>query len=221
MEEDRRPERRPHPAPGREGQFLGHGRYRPLRALLRGALPPGRPHSLRGGAGGAAVSRTGLRLRPVARDLESRLHAVQPVRLRGADAAAQALHRHGHGARARRGSGAGKAIGLRHRSLPPDHQSRRAYLEDPLRSGRRARRLHAGDRRPRPRRDLPHHGRGDALQRMARLCPAADHAAGHAPRTHARAHRALLVGRHEDRGGDHGPRLSRDRGGAGAGGQTP
>ena len=138
-----------------------------------------------------------------------------------ADAAAQALHRHGHGARARRGGGAGKAIGLRHRSLPPDHQSRRAHRQAPLRRGRRPRRVHAGDRRPRPHGNLPHHGRGDALQRMARLCPAPDHAASHAPWPHARAHRALLVGCDEDGGGDDGPRLSRDRGGAGGGWRAP
>ena len=49
--------RRPHPAPGREGQLLGDGRHRALRAVLGGALPPGRSPPLRGGAGGAALPR--------------------------------------------------------------------------------------------------------------------------------------------------------------------
>ena len=71
--------RRPHPPPGREGQFLGDGGHRPLRAVLRGALPPGRSSALRGGAGGPDLPGAGLRLRPLARDLEPGLHAVQPA----------------------------------------------------------------------------------------------------------------------------------------------
>ncbi len=80
LEAGGRAARRAHPAPGREGQLLGDGRHRPLRSVLRGALPPGRPSAVRGGRGRPAVPGSGLRVRPLARDLEPRLHAVQPRR---------------------------------------------------------------------------------------------------------------------------------------------
>ena len=51
-------------------------------------------------AAGRPLPGAGLRLRPLARDLEPGLHAVQPRRERRHDAAAQALDRHRHGARA-------------------------------------------------------------------------------------------------------------------------
>ena len=52
VEEGRRHGRRAHPAPGREGQFLGHGRHRPLRSLLGDPFRPGRALPVRRGAGG-------------------------------------------------------------------------------------------------------------------------------------------------------------------------
>ena len=84
LEEGRRAGRRAHPAPGREGQLLGDGRHRPVRPVLGGPLPPGRPPAVRRGGGGAAVPGPGLRVRPLAGDLEPRVHAVQPRRQRRA-----------------------------------------------------------------------------------------------------------------------------------------
>ena len=46
-------DRRAHPAPGREGQLLGDGRHGPLRPVLGGPLPPGRPPAVRRGGGRA------------------------------------------------------------------------------------------------------------------------------------------------------------------------
>ena len=88
LEEGRRADRRPHPAPGREGQLLGHGRHGAVRSVLGGPLPPGRSPAVRRGGGRAGLPGTGLRVRPVAGDLEPRLHAVQPRRQRPHDAAA-------------------------------------------------------------------------------------------------------------------------------------
>ena len=65
-----------------------------------------------------------------------------------------------------------------------------------LRRQRGRRRLDACHRRPRPHRHVPHRRRRDAVQRVARLRAAPDHAPGHAPRPDARPHRALPL---EDR----------------------
>ena len=70
------------PAPRREGQLLGDGRHRALRAVLGDPLPPGRPPAVRRGGGRPACLGAGLRVRPLARDLEPRVHAVQPRRQR-------------------------------------------------------------------------------------------------------------------------------------------
>ena len=116
----------PDPPARREGQLLGDGRHRALRALLGGPLPPGRPHPVRRGSGGAPVPRPGVRVRPVARDLEPGLHAVRPGCLGPPHAAPQALDRHRHGARAHRGRRAGEILELRHRSPAAAHRRRRA-----------------------------------------------------------------------------------------------
>ena len=71
LEEDRRPAREPHPAHPDLGQFLGYGRYRPLRALLGNLLRPRRPHPRR------PARQPGRGRRPVHRDLEPGLHAVR------------------------------------------------------------------------------------------------------------------------------------------------
>ena len=72
--------------------------------------PPGSPDEGRG---------------PLRRDLEPRLHAVQPGRRREHEPAAQAFGRYRHGARTRRRGVAGGARQLRDRSLPESHPARR------------------------------------------------------------------------------------------------
>ncbi len=90
--------------------------------------------------------------RPLHRDLEQRLHAVQPRR-RGRDApAAQAERRHRHGPRAAVRGAAARALELRDRPVREPARRRQAR-------GRRGRRrrlrqglaLAQGDRRPHPR----------------------------------------------------------------------
>ena len=72
VEEDRRPARRAdHPHPD-QGQFLGDGRQRPVRALL-GNLLRSWPDHIAGGPPGTP----GRGRRPLRRDLEPRLHAVR------------------------------------------------------------------------------------------------------------------------------------------------
>ena len=115
--------RRPHPRAGDEGQLLGHGRHRPLRPLLGDPLPPGRQPALRRGGGRRRLPRRRVRVRPLARDLEPRLHAVRPRRRGQAQSPAGALRRHRHGPRARQRGRPGQAHQLRHR---PVHAAARA-----------------------------------------------------------------------------------------------
>ncbi len=63
-----------------------------------------------------------LRLRPLRRNLEFGLHAIQPRRQRQAESAAQAIDRHGHGAGARDGSSARQDFELRHGSVHAANQ---------------------------------------------------------------------------------------------------
>ena len=79
---------RPDPPPRREGQLLGDGGHRALRAVLGDPLPPGRPPAVRRGGGRAPVPRARLRVRPVAGDLEPGVHAVRARRDGPPDAAA-------------------------------------------------------------------------------------------------------------------------------------
>ena len=67
-----------------------------------------------------------VRVRPLARDLEPRVHAVRPRRVGHAQAAARALRRHRHGPGARHRRRAGQALELRHRPLPAAHRRRSA-----------------------------------------------------------------------------------------------
>ena len=87
----------------RVGQLLADGRRRPVRPVLGNLLRP-RPGSVGWPAGIA-----GGRRRPLHRDLESRVHAVQPRRARQHDAAAQAVRRHRHGSGAYRRGAAARA----------------------------------------------------------------------------------------------------------------
>ena len=65
------------------------------------------------------LSRHRLRLRPLRRDLEQRLHGVRAADGRFAHAAAGPVHRHGHGTRADCRGPAGQALELRHGPLLP------------------------------------------------------------------------------------------------------
>ena len=109
----------------------------------------------------------------------------------------QAVHRHRHGARAHRRGDAGQALELRHRPLRAAHRARRA--SSPASATARdedddvSMRVIADHG---ARRHVPHRRRRDAVQRVARLRAAPDHAPGHAPRPDARPHRAVPL---EDR----------------------
>ena len=112
----------PHPPPRRGRQLLADGRHRPVRPLLRDL----RRH------GAAARQPPGLRpdrrIRPLARDLEPRVHAVRPRRQRRDAPAATAVRRHRRGSRAHVGGAPGQDLGLRHGPLPPDPGARAGAL---------------------------------------------------------------------------------------------
>ncbi len=183
---------RPHRRARRGRQLLVHGRHRALRPVLGDPLLPRQRPALQR----ADLPGPGLRLRPVRRDLEQRLHGVRPAARRRVAAAAQAVDRHRHGARAHRGRQEGHVVQLRHRRL-------RAAA---LRHRRRARRvdvsvgacdvdgaggrLDASGRRPPAGDDVSHRRRRVAEQRVARLRAAQDHAARDAARQAPGVHRA-------------------------------
>ncbi len=126
--------RGPHPRAGHARQLLGHGRHGALRPVLGGPLLPGRPPALRRGGRRPPVPRRCLRVRPLDRDLEPRLHAVQPGREGEHGSAARPLRGHGHGARAPGGRHPGQVLQLRHGPHPAPHPGggahvRRAYGE--------------------------------------------------------------------------------------------
>ena len=199
---------------GREGQLLGDGGHGALRALLGGPLPPGRPSPVRRGGGRAPVPRARVRVRPVARDLEPRVHAVRPRRLGPAHAAPQALDRHRHGPRADRDRRPGEVLELRHGSPPAAHRRRRAPLGQGLWRPRGRRRVHARDRRPRARDGVPDRGPGLALERVAGLRAPAHHAPGDAARAAPRSRGSLPVAGDGDRHRADGPGLPGARGAA-------
>ncbi len=113
-----RPARRAHRAHRRQQgrplhvrQLLDDGRHRPLRPVQRDLLRP-RPRGGRRPAGQRGAGR-----RPLHRDLEQRLHAVQPHRRRRDAPAAQAQRRHRHGPGAAGGGAAACAQQLRDRPV--------------------------------------------------------------------------------------------------------
>ena len=131
------------------------------------------------------------RHRSLPRVLEPRLHELRAARGRLADAAAREQHRHRHGPRADGGDPPGRRLGVRDRRLPAADRPRRGALRPLL---RRRSRDHAGDadhRRPLAGDDLPDRRRRRALQRGARLRPAAGHAPGDPAGPGARARDAV------------------------------
>ena len=107
LEEDRGPVRQQDHPYLDLGQFLGDGRYRPLRPVLGDLLRPRRRRA------GRPAGQPGPGRRPLHRDLEPGLHAVRPADADHAPAAAQALDRHRHGPRAHGRGPAGHARQLR------------------------------------------------------------------------------------------------------------
>ena len=186
------PPRRTHRRARRRRQLLADGRHRPVRPVLGDLLLPGSRHSLRRGGGWPQVPRARVQLRPLHRDLEQRLHGVRPAGGRHAAASAGAVHRHRHGARADYRGPPGRPVELRHRPLHPAAVGDRRAGTRPLRGldvagGRldaRGGRPHAGD-------DVPHRRRGCAVERVAGIRAAEDHAARHAARETPGRHRAL------------------------------
>jgi hypothetical protein len=85
-----------------EAYVLGHGAHGTVRAMLRDHVRPGR-----GGGMRTPVLRRGLRLRPIPRNLEPGVHAVQPGRERCESPPSEAEHRHGDGSGTAGGGGPG------------------------------------------------------------------------------------------------------------------
>ena len=139
------------------------------------------------------------RRRPLHRDLEQRVHAVQPRRGRHDASAAQALGRHRHGAGAHFGGDAARAFQLRDRPVPGADRRRRARNAND-RSGQQ---LAQGHRRPHPRLFLPDRRRRHPRQRRPRLRAAPHHPPCDSPRLQARrAYRLLQPHRARPGGGD-------------------
>ena len=107
-------------------QFLGDGRYRPVRPVLGNLQRPRRAHL------GRPARPPGGGWRPFPRNLEPGVHAVRAGRRRARASAAEALDRHRHGPRAHRRVLQGKHdnydIDLFAR---PDRRDRRATGADP------------------------------------------------------------------------------------------
>ena len=165
----------------------------PVRSVLGGPLPPGRSPALRRGGGGAALPGPGVRLRPVAGDLEPGLHAVQPRRQRRHDPAAPPSIDTGMGLERIAAVMQGKLSSCETDLFAP-LIARVSELT--------GKRYGASEDDDVSMRVIADHGRTatfliadgvTAVQRVARLRAAADHAPGHAPRPDARPHRALPV----------------------------
>ena len=201
LAQDRRAARRARHTHPHLGQFLGHGRDRPLRPLL-GDLLRSRP--ARGGRP-ARQRRSGRR--PLRRDLEPGVHAVRAGHARRADRPAQALHRHRHGSGADRRDPAGHPRQLRDRPVQaPDRRERGAERHACRRCPSR---LPSGGGRSPARERLPDRRRRDAVERGAGLRAQAHHAARHAPRPPDGLHRAADVAPGADPGARDGPGLRR------------
>ncbi len=155
----RRPPRA-HPAHGRRGQLLGHGRDRSLRSGL------GDLH--RQGPELRARRRSQARRRPAfRRALEPRLHAVQPRRRGHAHRAAPQEHRHRRRLRADAAHPPGARLHVRHRALPAHHRRGGLRHRHRIRNRRTHRRVVARAGRPRAGHDHARRRRRPAGQRRA------------------------------------------------------
>ena len=124
--------------------------------------------------------------------------------------AAGPVDRHRDGAGAHRRGDAGHHLELRHAALHAAARGhRRAGRSPPRRHDGPGRRLDAGDRRPHAGDDLPHRRRRGAVQRVARLRAAQDHAPGDAPRPPARPRAGLPLPARRRAGRRDGRRVSR------------
>ena len=156
-----------------------------------------------------------VRIRALRRDLEQRVHGVRAPGRRAARGPAGAVDRHGHGAGAHLRSDEGR----RCRTTTPSSSSRflraiGAIVGAPVSRHDGARgRLDARRRRSYPRDDLPDRRRRRAIERMARLRAAQDHAARDASRPQAWPERAVSSPARRRAGAGDGRRLSRARGG--------
>ena len=106
---------RPHHQRQQARQLLGDGRHGPMRAML------GNPPRLtqRGREGQGAGTRARDQGQPAGdRDMEPRVHAVQPQGRRHARETRNERDRHGHGLRAAREGHTGQTLQLRHRRVP-------------------------------------------------------------------------------------------------------
>ena len=128
------------------------------------------------------------RRRPLHRNLEQRVHAVQPRRSRHDASAAQAVGRHRHGPGAYFGGDAARAFQLRNRPVPGADPGRRARNADHG-SGQQ---LAQGHRRSHPRLFLPHRRRRHPRQRRPRLRAAPHHPPRDSPWLQAGRARGLL-----------------------------
>ena len=169
-------------------QLLGDGRHRPVRPLLgdlrRSRRGRSRHRQLHQGRR--------IRQRALRRDLEQRVHGVRARRQRHAHPAAGAVDRHRHGPRAHQRGDAGHDVELRHAAVHAAARRDRQAVGPRLQQVDVAdRRLDARGRRSRARVHVPDRRRRRAVERMARLRAAQDHAARDAPRPQARHARAV------------------------------
>ncbi len=200
LEEDRRPARRTHRQDPDQRQFLGHGRYRPVRSVL-GNLLRSRCRNPR-----RTARQPGRGRRPLHRDLEPGLHAIRPGDEGGAPRPAAPVDRHRHGAGAHRRGPAGRPRQLRHRPV----QGADPRLGGGHRRARRGQDPRQPPRHCRPpaRLELPDRRRRAAVQRGPRLRAAPHHAPRHAPRPVARRRGAADVAAGAGAGPRDGPGLS-------------
>ncbi len=173
LEEDRRLSGRPHHPHPDLGQFLGDGRYRPVRSVLGDLHRPRRAHL------GRPSRQPGRGRRPLPRVLEPRLHAVRAGDEGGAHRPAAPVDRHRHGPGAHGLHPAGRRKRLRDRSVPPS--DRRDGVGARPRPGRREHGVVPRHRRSSALVVLPDRRRRAAVERGPRLRAAPHHAPRHAP----------------------------------------
>ena len=206
--------RRPYHPRQQARQFLGDGRDRPLRPLLGDPFRPAR----RGGDRLRTGTRDG-QCGPSAgdRDLEPRVHAVQPQGQRLAGGASGAQRRYRHGLRAPLHDPPGQEIELRHRRVPAYDPAYFAAFGQDLRRRREVRRGDARHRRPPACHRLLDRRRAAAVERQGRL----RHPPHPAPRRALRLYLSRLYGAYDlpagsRTGGADGRPVPRAEGPAGA-----